>query len=168
MKLLPENPTQFDYLHAIRAVASRIPADFRDVGLVKQILDLANDGMNLATANPAPRPPDFESLSGDQIDTIMDEQGYGYTGSLDTTAQYRRFLPTVGEVIQYTKYLFYILEPNQSLWEAACSNDMNHKMYVLATVVDAPAAARTEAFGHLRGLWVSAKIEKWELKHRQR
>ncbi len=35
---LPENPTHFDYLHAIRAVASR-------AGL-KQIFDLADAGMN--------------------------------------------------------------------------------------------------------------------------
>ena len=39
---LPENPTQFDYLHAIRAIASRIGN--------KQIFDLADAGMNLVDA----------------------------------------------------------------------------------------------------------------------
>jgi hypothetical protein len=39
---LPDNPTQFDYLHAIRAIASRIGN--------KQIFDLADAGMNLADA----------------------------------------------------------------------------------------------------------------------
>ena len=38
MKLLPDNPTQFDYLHAIRALAAR-SGD-------KQIFDLADAGMN--------------------------------------------------------------------------------------------------------------------------
>ena len=36
---LPENPTPFDYLHAIRAVASRCGNT--------QIFDLADAGMNL-------------------------------------------------------------------------------------------------------------------------
>jgi len=39
---LPENPTQFDYLHAIRAIASRIGN--------KPIFDLADAGMNLVDA----------------------------------------------------------------------------------------------------------------------
>jgi hypothetical protein len=39
---LPDNLTQFDYLHAIRAIASRIGN--------KQIFDLADAGMNLADA----------------------------------------------------------------------------------------------------------------------
>jgi hypothetical protein len=45
-KFLPDNPTQFDYLHAIRAVASRIGN--------KQIFDLADEAMNLPNANVEP------------------------------------------------------------------------------------------------------------------
>lgn len=36
--LLPENPTRFDYLHAIRALASRLS--------LKEFFDLADAGMN--------------------------------------------------------------------------------------------------------------------------
>ena len=43
MKLLPDNPTQFDYLHAIRAVASRSSN--------KEIFDLADAGMQTATSD---------------------------------------------------------------------------------------------------------------------
>lgn len=53
MKLLPENPTQFDYLHAIRAVASRSGSDTNPV--LKAIFNMANDGMMLPrepVANP--------------------------------------------------------------------------------------------------------------------
>jgi hypothetical protein len=45
-KFLPDNPTQFDYFHAIRAVASRIGK--------KQIFDLADEAMNLPNANVEP------------------------------------------------------------------------------------------------------------------
>jgi hypothetical protein len=45
-KFLPDNPTQFDYLHAIRAVASRIGK--------KQIFDLADEAMNLPNGDVEP------------------------------------------------------------------------------------------------------------------
>lgn len=41
-KFLPDNPNQFDYLHAIRAIASRTSN--------KQIFDLADAAMNPANA----------------------------------------------------------------------------------------------------------------------
>lgn len=41
--LLPENPTQFDYLHAIRAVASRAGS----TPAIGQIFALATEAMNL-------------------------------------------------------------------------------------------------------------------------
>lgn len=45
MTLLPDNPTQFDYLHAIRAAASR-------GGSLSRIYQLADEGMN----TPQPKP----------------------------------------------------------------------------------------------------------------
>lgn len=54
MNLLPENPTQFDYLHAIRAVAAR-HGDFRVIEI------LADAGMNQSqktdTMNEHTEPP---------------------------------------------------------------------------------------------------------------
>ena len=43
MKLLPENPTQSDYLHAIRAVAAR--GDMNAVPKRKEVFNLADAGM---------------------------------------------------------------------------------------------------------------------------
>jgi hypothetical protein len=45
-KFLPDNPTQFDYLHAIRAIASRISNN--------QVFDLADAAMNLPNVQSPP------------------------------------------------------------------------------------------------------------------
>jgi len=51
MKLLPENPTQFDYLHAIRALAAR--GDMSAVPKLKEIFNLADAGMFAKKEPPA-------------------------------------------------------------------------------------------------------------------
>lgn len=65
MKLLPENPTQFDYLHAIRAVASR-------EGL-KQIFDLADAGMMAAEPSKTTMKVKVTAI----FDLVFDSEGEG-------------------------------------------------------------------------------------------
>jgi hypothetical protein len=75
---------------------------------------------------------------------------HNFTKDLNLCAEFEGTLTTVGEWTEYTSELFKIIQPNFTLWEAACTPDMNGKMYILSLVVKATARQRCEAFLRLK------------------
>lgn len=62
MKILPENPTQFDYLHAIRALAARGGLELRQIYL------LADEGMQIKWKGKCPEEQEaIDTLNKDSI-----------------------------------------------------------------------------------------------------